>query len=209
MTELSTLPWPHDRGQSRSGATAPTEDQGQLWRKTRVVLTGLAPHARRHWRWLLAGTLAALAVVASRLALPWPFGLVTDQWTAKASSGQSPLQEWLPTALDPVLAIGLMFFGLIFALGLSDFLERLYFARFASATVRDLRTAAFSSALAGRNETNGSGNGGDLLSRLVGDATRVKSGIQGFLVRVATNGLVLFGVTIILFNMNAKLVYRL
>jgi len=205
MTELSTLAWPNDKGQSGSGATTPTEDQGPLWLKTRVVLAGLAPHARPHWRWLLTGTLAALVVVASRLALPWPFRLVTDQWTNKAANGPGLSPEWLPTALDLTLVMGLMFFGLIFALGLSDFLERLYFARFASATVRDLRTAAVSSAVADGNETNGSGNGGDLLSRFVGDAARVKSGIQGFLVRVATNGLVFFGVTIILFNMNAEL----
>jgi ABC-type multidrug transport system fused ATPase/permease subunit len=80
-------------------------------------------------------------------------------------------------------------------LGLLDFLERLWFARFAIASVRDLREAAFESARARRAA---GAKTGDLVARLIGDTARIKAGLKGFLVHVATNAVLLCGVACVL-----------
>jgi Ser/Thr protein kinase RdoA (MazF antagonist) len=178
-------------------------EERRVLHKSLSVIGALAPYGRRHWRWFALGSLAAIAVVAGRLALPWPLRAVADRWISKGPSADG-MVGLLPSSMDPVLAMGSVFFVLILALGLADFLERLCFARFSVATVRDLRTEAFSSALGARTKEDDTPTG-DLVSRLVGDAARVKSGIQAFLVRVATNGLVFFGMTIILLKMQAQL----
>lgn len=200
MNDISTCPDAADEELSRR---VPSSSQdARLSRRSREVLTMLAPHARCHWRWFFLGGISALLVVAARLALPWPLRSVADQWLAgeNASIGLFAL---VPNFLDPVLAMGMIFFVLIFMLGLSDLLERFCFARFSIATVRDLRSQAFASVRGGaQSEKRGTG---DLVSRLVGDTARIKSGMQGFLVHVATNGLLFLGMTLILLTMDARL----
>ncbi|MGH8729555.1 MAG: ABC transporter transmembrane domain-containing protein [Burkholderiales bacterium] len=176
--------------------------KGSNFHRSLAVLRGLAPYARRHWRWLVFGGIAAIAVVASRLALPWPLRVVTDFSSGAAQSNW--ILSALPGSLDPVLAMGCVFFVLIFALGLSDLLERLYFARFSIGTVRDLRKDAIAAAVGARADERTS-QAGDLVSPLVGDTARTKSGMQGFLVHVATNGMVFVGMTLILFAMHVTL----
>lgn len=178
-------------------------NEQRLFRKCLAVLRGLAPYTRGNWRWFAFGACAAMGVVAARLILPWPLRAVADRWLGENAGGDGWLPGLIPNILDPALAMGMVFFLLIFALGLSDFLERFYFARFSVDTVRAIRSAAFSCAIRGR-----AGNRAvqtDLVSRLVDDTARIKTGLQGFLVRVATNGTVFLGMTIVLFIMDAGL----
>lgn len=173
-----------------------------MLRKSLSVIGALAPYGRRHWRWFALGSLAAIAVVAGRLALPWPLRAVAD--LSRAGGESNWVLSLVPGTFDPVLAMGGIFFALIFALGLSDLLERLYFARFSIATLRDLRTDAIAWAVGTRSDERTS-KAGDMVSCLVGDTSRVKSGMQGFFVHVATNGLVFLGMTLILFTMDSML----
>ncbi len=148
----------------------------------------------------MAGATAAILVVAARLALPWPLRAIANQWMhipgAEASAGIA--------GIDPVLLWGGLFFVAVAVLGLADLLERLFFARLAIGTVRDLRRRARDKALdIARNEATI--KRGDLIARIVGDAARVKSGLQGFMVHVATSSLLFIGVTVILFALNWKL----
>lgn len=178
------------------------EDKRSNFRQSWAVLRGLAPYSRRHWRWFALGAIAAVGVVAARLALPWPLRTVAD--LARGAADSNWILTLAPSGLDPVLAMGGIFFALIFALGLSDLLERLYFARFSIATVRGLRSEAIAAVVGTRAEERSS-QSGDLVSRLIGDTGRIKSGMQGFLVHVATNGLVFVGMTVILFTMHVRL----
>lgn len=170
--------------------------------KCLAVIRGLGPYTRGHWRWFTLGASAAMGVVAARLVLPWPLGVVADRWIADKDMSNGWLQSLVPEGFDPVLAMGMIFFVLIFALGLSDFLERFYFARFSIDTVCAIRRAAFS-IVQDRGEERAVRS--DLVSRLVDDTARIKTGMQGFLVRVATNGTVFLGMTIVLFNIDAGL----
>ena len=191
------------------------------------IVRALLPFAQGHRRPFVLGCLAACGVVAGRLALPWPLRAVTDRWGHDGGVG-GPLTGLLPDTSDYVLAMGAVFLLVILMLGLFDFLERLQFAKFSIGTVRKMRSTAFWAALGirndGRLETCGvedvansddgengdeeerpAGNSGDLVARLVGDTARIKSGLQGFLVHVMTNGIMFLGVTVVLFVMDIYL----
>jgi ABC-type multidrug transport system fused ATPase/permease subunit len=180
------------------------QDRGGLLAKSMQVFKGLAPHARHHHRWLSLGAVAAIFVVAARLALPWPLRAVAQSWMGPAGTAGSGAAPAGPIALDPVLTMGVAFLALILLLGFSDYCARLYFARFAIGTVRDLRGSVLRSvARAGKGAH--AKRPGDLISRLVGDTARIKTALQGFLVHVATNGLTLAGATVIVLSMNMEL----
>ncbi len=181
-----------------------TQDRGGLASKSIQVFQGLAPHARRHLRWLSLGGVAAVFVVAARLALPWPLRAVAKSWMDPAAVAGSGAAAAGPILLDPVLTMGVAFLALILLLGFSDYCARLYFARFAIGTVRDLRGSVLRS-VAHAGKRAHPKRPGDLISRLVGDTARIKTALQGFLVHVATNGLTLVGATVIVLSMNVEL----
>ncbi|MGE4605589.1 MAG: ABC transporter transmembrane domain-containing protein, partial [Myxococcota bacterium] len=180
-------------------ARAP-RNRGDLLAKGVQVLKGLAPHSRRHLRLFVLGAVGACCTVAARLALPWPLRAVAQRWMDPAEGAVSGV----PTVFDPVLTMGLLFLALILLLGFSDYSARLYFARFAIGTVRDLRGSVFRSVVRGSARRRAK-RPGDLVSRLVGDTARIKAGLQGFLLHVGTNGLTLVGATAIVFWMNPEL----
>ncbi len=189
-------------GHSGPPPATPEEVQVSITRLTLEVLRGLGPFARRHGRWFLLGAVAAFMVVGARLALPWPLRAVSDRVTG--SAGSEALLGLVPGAVDPVLAMGGVFLLLVFTLGFSDYLERIAFARFAGATVADLRVRAIAGATGDRSGYTGA-NAGELVTRFVADGPRIRSGMQGFLVHVATSGILIVGMTVILFGMDAML----
>ena len=164
------------------------------------VLHALAPHARRHRGLFLKGTCAGLVLVAARVSLPWPLRAVVDRWTADASTGSVVFSWTWP--MDPVLALGLVFLGLVSLVGLADYLERLWFARFSIATLLDLRAQAIAAVENGGYKKKATG---DLIARLIGDTARAKAGLRGFLVHVLTNGALFVGIVLVLFALNPLL----
>ena len=171
----------------------PGGGESSCFQQIREVVRGLAPYARRHRRWFAGGVCAAFGVVAAKLALPWPLRLVADGWNGTGAMT-------LPVAINPVLAMGAVFLALSFSLGFFDMLQRLYFARFSSATVKDLRADAMTHAVAMRLPDLG-----DLMTRFVGDSGRVSSGMRSFFVHVGTSLILLLGMTAILFHMETAL----
>lgn len=146
----------------------------------------MASYGRPHRRQFFYGVLAALVVVATRIAVPWPIKAVLHNWSAH-SSGRKPVDSFLGEDIwAQGLVLGLIFFGLIVGHGLADMLERLCFARYSIATVRDLRASAFRAAMNAEPVEEKAGSG-DLIARLVGDTARIKAGLKGFFIHVATN----------------------
>lgn len=169
-----------------------------------LVFRSLAPFARRHQQWLLKGILAAFFVVGLRLSLPWPFRLVLEPWLSGQTLQSVGALTWIPIEINPVIAMGGIFLLLMLGMGYADFAERVNFARFAIGLVKDLRAKAFRG-ISREGTLNQSTVSGDLVARLIGDTARMKTGLQGFLVHVATNGLLFAGVIIILIWMDLTL----
>lgn len=161
------------------------------------ICVAMLPFARRHRALLLLGGLMSLVVIGIRLTLPWLFrGMLKPLLTGHVE--RRGLALWPGAgAFEQPLFFGAIFLLLLVALGFSDFLMRLKFAQFAIGTVRDLRARAFQSALQLDPRISAAGPG-DLVARLIGDTARVKEGLKGFLVHVATNGAMLAGVSMVL-----------
>lgn len=168
------------------------------------VFRAFLPFCIRHYRLFAAGAGFALLVVAIRLAMPWPLKALMHSWLSSKHPKAPWLLDLVPAGVHPALGMGTAFLILVGGLGLVDFLERLFFARFSIAAVRDLRSAAFKKMVAINANDRAMGSG-DLVARLVGDTARVKTGLKGFLVHVATNGVMFLGVTVVLLSMEPKL----
>ena len=159
-------------------------------------LAWLRKFARDHRRWLIRGTVAAVGVVGLRLLLPWPLKVMIAPWLA----GQANQAE---SSLGPMIDVRqAAFWGGVFlvaavGLGLMDLMARVAFARFAIGTVRDLRAAAFE-AVSRNVRRDRKKSTGDLIARLVGDTARIKAGLKGFLIHVATNSVQFVGMTCVL-----------
>jgi len=181
----------------------PVEDQPEhdlgLAHSIGVTIRGIWAFGRVHRALLFKGSLAAIGVVAARLALPWPLRSVAAVVT------DSDFSAGITNDLNArILQLSLLFLILVVALGLLDYLARLFFSRFAISTTRDLRQAIFGATL-GIDPTSRQVASGDLVSRLIGDTARVKAGLQGFLLHVATNGLLFVGVTVILWIIDPRI----
>ncbi len=170
---------------------------GGTFRRWVEICTALRPFARRHRRRLLLGGLVSLVVIGTRLVLPWIFrGMLKPLLSGHVE--RRALALWPnASAVEQPLLFGACFLLLLVVLGFSDFFMRLKFAQFAIGTVRDLRARAFQSALELDPRISAAGPG-DLVARLIGDTARVKEGLKGFLVHVATNGAMLVGVSLVL-----------
>ena len=166
------------------------------------VAAVLVRHGRRHRAPFVKGCLAALLVIAARLSMPWPIHALMHYWKLGEGARAKAVVHVIP-GLDWPLTLGVAFLGLLAALGLGDAILRVQFAKFASGTVRDIRDAAFQAAVSAADV--GKTRPGDLMTRLVGDTARMKSGIRGFLVHVAPSGLLFLGVTVILVYLNLNL----
>ena len=156
---------PSDRDDAVT-ASPPGADETGLWSKSRTALAGVLRFSRRHRKLFVGGSIAAIVVVAARLALPWPLRAIAELVADASGAGTAAL----PT--NALLQQSVLFLCFIGLLGLFDYLARLLFSRFSIATTRDLRQAAFSATL-GADNVNHKSAAGDLVSRLIGDAARV------------------------------------
>ncbi|MBL1216529.1 MAG: ABC transporter ATP-binding protein [Planctomycetes bacterium] len=179
-----------------------------------------APYARPHMSVLIYGICFALCVVAVRIALPWPLKWVLKPWLASGTTtaaihvpanegtGGDVWASWCDQlGVSPVLAAAMLFLAMIITLGFVDHRERLSIARFAIGFVHHLRSGAVHAAM--RLDRGGLVNegveSGDLIARLIGDTARIKTGMKGFLVHVATNGIMFIGVSCVLLMMDLQL----
>ncbi|MGI9012792.1 MAG: ATP-binding cassette domain-containing protein [Phycisphaerales bacterium] len=141
---------------------------------------------KKHRRPFWSGVFATLFVVGCRIAMPWPIKTIMQPWI----DGDQLLPNWGSIAIW-----GGIFLALATVLGLADLTVRLQFARYAIGAVRDLRSKAFDAVRVNSSHQHGSG---DLVARLIGDTARIKAGVKGFLVHVASNSLLLGGITAVL-----------
>ena len=191
MTDSGELPRQlDDDGGGPSVAISRAGRLSHWWRLVRVLGRFTGPHTLQ----VALGIGAALVVVALRLSLPWTLKAALKPWlTHGPGKGDKTLPGDL-SLFEPAAWMAGLFLGLLVLLGLMDMISRVAFARFSIATVRDLRAAAFRAALSSERVEQDLRTG-DVIARLVGDTTRIKAGMKGFLVHVATNGAHYLGAT--------------
>lgn len=168
-------------------------------KRARSSGTSLASYARAHRRWFVRGSLFAVLLVAVRVAMPWPLQILIKPWLAQGSVGDTSLFGW-----HPAVIVGLAYAVLVTILGFADFRLRLDFARFAIGIVRDVRAAVIRGIRRIRH-LESDHTTGDLVTRLIGDSARLKAGLKGFLVHVATNGLLFVGISAVLLWMEWRI----
>lgn len=156
------------------------------------IVSGFRPQFARHRRGFLLASLSALIVVGTRLALPWSLRALVEPWMAAPTGAPTGLLSMEMSGL------ALAFLGLVALLGFADYRLRLHYARFAIGFVRDVRADCFRAVL----QSGQAVRAGDLVTRLVSDTARIKAGLKGFLVHVATNGLLAAGVTLVVLWMD-------
>ncbi len=169
-------------------------------KRWREISIAIARFGKRHRSVLLLGLSMSVIIVAVRVALPWLFKWMIHNWL---EADQLVIPLWIET-IGPGLTIGMAFLILVSLHGYADYSARLNFARFAIGTLRDIRAAVFTALKLSPGETLPT-HEGDLISRLIGDVARMKTGLKGFLIHVATNGLLLLVVSIVLMIVDATL----
>lgn len=174
------------------GAVKPRPKRRSLAKRARATWKELSRYALSRRSWFFRGAVFALLVVAIRVAMPWPLQIVIKPWLQGGELDSQGLLGW-----HPVLEVGLAYAVLVTLLGFADYRLRLDFARFAISVVRDIREAILSG-MAELRRRDPERTPGDLVTRLVGDSARLKAGLKGFLVHVATNGLLFMGISIVL-----------
>lgn len=169
-----------------TASTATIGPRRRLADRVRAGVAGLWPCARPHRRALVVAVLASLCVVAIRLALPWPLRAVVELAVVRSGG--------LGAAVHPAVAFALLGVGL----GLAEHRQRLSVARFAVRTVNAARLSSLEAHLRLSSTASPLRGPGDVLTRLVGDAARVRIGLRSVLVHLMTHGAFLLGVCVVL-----------
>ena len=128
----------------------------------RRAIRTVREYGRAHRGRLVGGLGGTVAVVALRLAMPWPLRgvleIAVDASGAAAGATNVPMLG--PVGLVPLLTA---FVAIGALLGLSEMVQRVQMKRFAADTVRDLRSAAVHSVV----RRHGSAHAPEVISRLV------------------------------------------
>jgi ABC-type multidrug transport system fused ATPase/permease subunit len=166
-----------------------------------AVIARMRPEIRRHRRFMLVGTAGSLVVVACRLAYAWPLKGVLD--TASGTQKHAFVDHLAPPGVDPVFGLIALFLVIAVLQGVGEYFQRVWFARFSIAVSRDVRGRAMTTLA--RDGAKGKKARGEAVSRVVGDTSRLKSGIKGVLIRYTQNGVFFVGVFIALSIIDARL----
>ena len=129
-------------------------------------------------------------VVACRLAFPWPLRGVLQ---LAFSPDTNTVPGFVPSSGSPELWLGGAFIAIVLCQGLAELVQRLSFARFSIGLVHDARAAAIDILSDPRASAGADRDPGDLITRVIGDSARVKSGLKGVLIRMTQNGIFFFG----------------
>jgi ABC-type multidrug transport system fused ATPase/permease subunit len=170
-------------------------------KRIRTVRKRLGPYGRPHRKWLVTGTLGTIMVVACRLAFPWPLRGVLQL----AFNPNGAVPALVPSGGDPELWLGGAFIVIVLCQGLAELVQRVSFARFSIGLVHDARAAAIEILSDPRQSAATDRDPGDLITRVIGDSSRVKSGLKGVLIRMTQNGIFFFGVLIVLTVIDRRL----
>ncbi|MHC4605492.1 MAG: ATP-binding cassette domain-containing protein [Planctomycetota bacterium] len=176
-----------------------------MWtrKKSRRALRTLGAFGKRHGAWLFAGCVGTLLVVLVRIAMPWPLRGILEVVALDPGSSGPVLNSLRPEGMDPILYFSLGYLILALTTGVSEMFQRVSMKKFSVRTVHDARSTAAMAVL--RRSQEGTESKGDIISRLVGDAARLKAGLSGILVHLTQNALTVVGVCVVFLVLDLQL----
>ncbi|MGE5839999.1 MAG: ABC transporter transmembrane domain-containing protein, partial [Deltaproteobacteria bacterium] len=151
----------------------------RIWSDARRLILLLWPYARAHKGLLVAGGFLSAAVIALRLAQPWPLKLVID-----SLSGGTPSIPWLPS--DPVMGVLLMSLSYVAIAtlgGLADYWQLILLTGLGNRILFSFRNRLFRQVLSHSVAFHEHHDVGELVTRVVSDTSRLRRGVNGVLVR--------------------------
>lgn len=168
-----------------------------------VIVAGLGPYARPYRRHLRQALLASLVVVLAQLAFPWPLKALVELQLAETR--RTPwLSALVPGAGSATWLVGaFVVIGLVF--GVAELWQRLAVARFVVPTVNDARVGIFARLMEQTPGDSPIRDPGDVLTRTVTDAARLRVGLKGVLIHLLQHGLFVFGVCAVLLVVDLRL----
>lgn len=169
-------------------------------RRARTARNSLRPYGRPYRRHLLRGALATVALVAARLAFPWPLRGLLEIVVQPTSSGRGQtVADLVPSSGDPVHWLVGAFAAIIMIWAIAEHLQRMEFTRYPVGLVGDVQ----STALRRLPKAVRSGKApGELIATVISDAYRLRSGMKSVLIGTTRNGLFFIGVTVIVMLIN-------
>ena len=174
-----------------------------LWR----ILKYFWPHAR-HYRLLMAGSLAALfAEVALRLLEPWPIKFVFDHVLKLNKSGQKPLPDWL-VSMDTITLLTLAAIAVLVFTGarsLAAYWETIGFTLIGNRALAKVRAQLYRHVQYLSLSFHTRARTGDLVVRMMGDVAMLQDvAVTAFLPLIA-KALIVAGMIGLMFFLNWKL----
>ena len=169
----------------------------------RGLLALLWPYTRGNRNLLAVGGGLSLALIALRIAQPWPLKWILDLLTNRHE--HAALGGLLaPPPLGPA-GLSLVYVGITLLAATAAYAERLVLAGLGNRVIYRFRTALFGHVLAQPIAFHESRTTGELLTRIVYDTARLRQGVNGILMRIfQTVGL--FAATLgVLLWLNARL----
>lgn len=151
--------------------------------KLRRVWTMLAPHAKGEARGLTAGVLLGIAVVALHVLRPWPLKWILDYLAG--THGHAPTVAWIMAS--PTWSIGVLclaFVLLASAEAGAEYGQVMILNGLGNRTVFRFRAALFGHLLRQPLAFHESQEAGELLTRVVYDTSRLRRGLNGFLIQI-------------------------
>lgn len=143
----------------------------------------LAPHATGEGPVLAAGALLGVGVVALHVLLPWPLKWILDYLAGtRASSG---VLAWVTRSPDEgLLALSAAFVALALARGGAEYGQIMVLNGAGNRIVSRFRAALFGHILRQPLSFHEKQDVGELLTRIVYDTSRLRRGLNGFLVPI-------------------------
>ncbi|MGH7674894.1 MAG: ABC transporter ATP-binding protein [Gemmatimonadales bacterium] len=165
-------------------------------RRTRDLVGLLWPHARSHRGLLLGGALLSAAVVALRVAQPWPLKWILDLLTG------TPVGPAVDLGVAGLSALYVVF---VLAASVAEYGQLLALAGLGNRVLYGFRTQLFTHVLRQPLAFHEARDEGELLTRIVYDTARLRQGVNNLLTRVFQTAITFAATSAVLLWIDARL----
>ena len=160
----------------------------------RPIASLLRPYARGEGAQLTAGIALSVAIVAIHVIRPWPLKWILD-FLAK-SKHRGVMQAWVAAAPPRgILLLSLLFVAIALAAAWAEYAQTLLLNGLGNRIIYRFRTSLFANLMQQPLVFHEARDMGELVTRVLYDTSRLRRGLNGFMIRVF-QALAIFAATI-------------